>query len=72
MIQTDIDISTKVRYHGQTGVLIYNRCRQGNEVVVIELDSTDFSHRVKQVNVNDLEVKNGGEKWISVLELGKR
>jgi len=69
MIQTDIDISTKVRHNGQTGVLIYNRCRQGNQVVAVEFDKDNSVHLV---NVNALEVKYGSEEWIKVSELGKK
>ena len=70
MIQTDIDISTKVRYAAQTGVVIYNRCRQGNEMVVVEFDNKSFP--IDVLNVNALEVKYGGEEWTKVSELGKR
>lgn len=72
MNQTDIDISTKVRHNGHTGVLVYNRCRQGNQVVCIELDDKD--NTVHLVNVNELEVKlgPGSEAWIKVSDLGKK
>jgi len=68
MINTDIDISTRVMETKtkRTGLLIYNRSRQGNEVVVVEWDD---SHVVGVMNVNDLSVKIGGEDWVSVYKL---
>jgi hypothetical protein len=70
MIQSDLDISTKVRHNGQTGVLVYNRCRQGNQVVAVEFDNDLFP--IQLVNVNELEVKHGGEKWMKVSDLGRK
>jgi hypothetical protein len=71
MIQTDIDIGTKVRHDVKgTGVLIFNRCRQGNQVVVCEWDSEH--NPISLININDLEIKHGSEEWIKVSELGKK
>lgn len=66
MNQSDIDIGTKVKRHGYSAVVIYNRCRIGKEAVAIELDD---DHSVVVVHMSELEIKYGGEEWVSVKDM---
>lgn len=70
MNQTDIDIGTKVKHDTKgTGVLIFNRCRAGDQVVACEWDNKD--NTISLVNVGDLWIKDGGETWIRIHDLYK-
>lgn len=68
MINTDLDISTKVKRDNTTGTIIYNRPRSSDQLVIVEWDDLSIS----PAYLNELMVKYGGEHWVKVSDLGKR
>jgi len=72
-VATDVSVGTKVRwevhhkncafpfgdYSWETGIVIANTLRQGNQVIVVERDD---DLKVEAKNVNDVEVVDGSQE----------